>query len=940
MDRVFQYMNNGNMKREDLIGRLKARKSGRFGSLMIAAALSSGKDRSALAGQAFTESAAALAKLPPERIETLAMVLPWLPDEVRPKLPDSFRQKLLGVESKKREETIVAADKFIASLKSQGRNSSSREASTVVAGLIPYDFDKAVEVFVAAEQAYTDSLSRGGRYSNSSSGDWQFSQRDYQLNEIGQVDRNNNPFDSNPKLRLKFFKKILATPTGKRLSWTIYYNSQNLFSTAVAPLMKSLKFAPDTGDAIEIVETYRALEPDLKAVAFPCFLLAKLNTSPTEDPKLRQAIVAKLAKLVDNDPQAARLATVRLAQWSWKACTPEEKADARTTITALISDESIPDMARVMIAGELLASLPKEDILDAAACTALAKVYQDYCAGERTAITLASDSLFKALVKTPLRDEPATALYKALAQSFWANTALPKAAGHPPVPGSLAQSTFIAAVLGNDTELVKTTFPRIKPLLTGKLQPMISLVQLGRADLARQLAPLPAAGFEIDSNSGLTYDKSLEESLSAFKQSGIEAPTLQKLEFELLDLPVGKKEDAPVETPDARTERLVASFMATAPHESVVPIALRSLQRKAPASPALLAAIDAWVVAHPVGDFLGRESSGGSGSASRARNSAIELHGNSAMRAFAGGDTSRLKVLQEAIAAVPPDNRNGGYQLSRDVGNLVREMSRTIWNGVCLGSTSGYKDGLPAWNDFAIQCAGPTAAYDPSQMTAALAASHFLGCWTGDPAAFDKMCERLPEKTADYGKKFNRQDSFTPLVRVLFSARKLDNLPETISRGVFIGKALSHPGFVSACPRDLAWVESLASQGQAEALSDLMANPPASLVPEFLPALYGYRARYLQEKQPEEALVACRKALELCPDDVANKHLRGTLKRDLANLLSAAKQVDEAKKTLASLTPEEIPDEMRASYLELAKKLEVKPVVSALPPKKPEPEKK
>ena len=135
-------------------------------------------------------------------------------------------------------------------------------------------------------------------------------------------------------------------------------------------------------------------------------------------------------------------------------------------------------------------------------------------------------------------------------------------------------------------------------------------------------------------------------------------------------------------------------------------------------------------------------------------------------------------------------------------------------------------------------------------------------------------------------------------------------------------------------------MESLASQGQSEAISDLMANPPATLVPEFLPSLYGYRARFLREKKPEEALVACRKALEICPDDAANKHLRGTLKRDLADLLFAAKQVDEAKKTLASLTPEEIPDDMRTSYLELAKKLEVKPDVSALPPKKPEPEKK
>ncbi len=933
MDRVFRYMTNGTTKRDDLIARLKERKKGRFGSLLAAAALSSGKDRSALAGQAFTESAAALAKLPPERIESFAMLLPWLPDEVRAKLPESFRRKLLGVESKKREEAIAAADKFIASLKSRGNNNNDG-GRDVVAGLIPYDLDKAVEVFVADEQAYTDSLSRGGTYSNSSSNDWEYSQRDYSLYQLVQNDGVVAAFQANPDLRLKFYKKLLASPSGKRLSWTVYYQSQNLFSTAFKPLMKSKSFASETGDVVEMVETYQALEPELKAVGLPCFVLTKLPTTPIEDPKLRQAILTKLAKLVAKDPLAAKLATVRMAQWSWKACTPEEKTAARTAVTALFSDETIPDMARVMIAAELLTSLPKEDILDAAACTALTKLYQDYCAGERTAITQVSDEFFKTLVKTPLRDEAAVALYKALAQAFWANTALPKAAGHPPVPASIAQSTFIAAVLGDDSELIKSTFPRIKPLLAGKLSPMLALVRLGRVDLAKQLAPIPAAGFEIESNSGQSYDKALEESLAALKESGIEAPTLQKLEFELLDLPLGKKDDAPVETAEARTKRLVASYLATAPHESVVTTALRSLLRKAPATSALLAVADAWVKAHPVGDFLGRENNGNSRASSRAREAAIDLHGDSAIRAFAAGDTSRLKLLQEAVSA-PPNNRNGGYQMSRDVSSLVRQISRTIWSGVCLGSTAGYKDGLAAWNDFAIQCATPIS-YDSSEISGVLAVSHFLASWSGDPAAFDKMCERLPEKTADYHKKFKRNDGFAAFVKM----QNLDALPASISRSVFIEIALAQAGLASACSKTIAWVESLGSQGLGETISDLMANPPASLQPELLPALHGYRARFLREKNPAEALASCRKAIEICPVDAANNHLRGTLKRALADLLSAAKQVDEAKKTLASLTPEEIPDDMRASYLELAKKLEVKPVVSPLPPKKPEPSKK
>jgi tetratricopeptide (TPR) repeat protein len=933
---IFLNMNLGSTLSKDLVARLKERKTGRFGSLMIAAALSSGKDRSTLAGQAFTESAATLAKLPPERMASLAMVLPWLPEDVGAKLPETFRLKLKVAESKKREEAIAAADKFIASLKSQGTNDGD-DWGQVVSDLISYDFDKAVEVFVAGEQAYTDSLSRGGNYSYSSSGDWQYSIRDQSLYRITQSE-DSGPFTANPKLRLRFIDKILASPTGKRLSWSYYENYQSVFSIAAPPLMKTEKPNTAIADVVEMVQAYKALEPELKAVAYPCFLLAKRVAKVTEDVKQRQEIVAKLARLIENDPQAARLATVRLAPWSWKICTPEEKTATRLAITSLFTDGSIPDVARVMIAADLLGNLPKEEILDAAGCAALVRLYQDYCAGERTAITHASDNLFSALVRTPLRDEPAVALYKSLAQAFWGNTALPKTAGHPQIPASLAQSTFIAAVLGNDSELVAKTFPRIKPLLSGKLVPMVSLIQLRQMEFAKQIAPIPAAAFEIETSS-LVYDKALEESLAVFKQSGIDAPTLQKLEFELLDFAAGKEADTPVESPEERTERLIASFTTTAPHDSVVPAALRSLLRRSPAHPALLAALDAWVNGHPAGKWVGGEEGRGARGSSRAREAGIALHGIAAMHSFATGDTTRLKALQDA-AGVPTNNRNNsGYRMSNDVIVLIREMARTIWNDVCVGNTAGYKDGLTAWNDFIIQCAGPIG-YNSNQIDGALAASHFLACWTGDPAAFDRMCERLPEKTAGHGKKFNRQNGFTPFVKFVSAGRYLDNVPGTISREVFLPKALGHSGFVTSCPRNIDWVENLASQGQAETIDKLMENPPASLVPELLPPLYGYHARYLREKKPVEALAVCRKALELCPDDAANKFLRGALKLDLADLLFNAKQADEAKKTLASLTPEEIPDDMRASYLELAKKLEVKPVVTPLPPKKSETDKK
>jgi tetratricopeptide (TPR) repeat protein len=939
LDRVFQYFGNGAMKRADLVTRLKERKTGRFGALMCAAALSSGKERSNLAGQAFTESSGALAKLSPERVEAFELVLPWLPNEVRAKLPASFRAKLEGVESKKREEAIAAADKYIETLKAQAgnQNRGSRDLSEVVARLIPYDQDKAVEVFAASEQAYTDSLARGARYSNSSSDDWQFSMRDYEFYQALQPDSGSNPFTSNPKQQLRFIEKILATPAGKRLSWLMSYREENVFTKAVAPLMKKEKRSSEIGDVADVVENFQSLEPELRNIAFPCFMLTKLSTGTIENPKQREAVVSQVSKMVASDPQAARLATIRLAQWSWKACTPEEKTEARSAITALLSDESIPDVARVMIAAELLASLPKEEILDPAACTALTKLYQEYCAGERTAVTKTSDALFKALVKSPMRDEAVVALCNALAEAFWANTALPKTAGHPQIPASLAQSTFIAAVLGNNTELVGKTFPRIRALLAGKLVPLVSLIELGQLDFAKQLFPAPADPFSVQQNN-LTYNRALEESLATFKQSGIDPVNLQKLEFELLNLPLGKNEMSPAESQDLRMNRMLESFTSSPPHETLMATTLNTLLRRFPSDPALLTALDVWAKANPPGNLLGQESQGNSPTSGRTRDAALTLHGISTMQSFAAGDTSKLKILGDAIEA-PRSDRNSSYRMASDLTTLIRGMSRTIWSQVCLGNTDGYKEGLAAWNDFAIKSA-EAITYSYSQLDEPLATSHFLACWVGDPAAFDRMCELLAEKPAQSAKKFNRMDGFNPFMKSVSSNTSLELLRDSISRRVFLEKALAQPGFATTYPISISWVQNLANQGNTEAIADIIENPPASLPPQLLPALYGYKARTIRQKDPAAAIAAGRKALELCPDVPANKTFRGYLKRDLAEIWSIDKQADEAKKALASLTPDEIADEMRASYLALAKKLEVKPVVQALPEKKPTPSKK
>jgi hypothetical protein len=60
---------------------------------MIAGALSPAIQRSPLAGQAFTEFAADLAQLPPERVTAFSLFLPWLPGDMSEQLSENFGRR-------------------------------------------------------------------------------------------------------------------------------------------------------------------------------------------------------------------------------------------------------------------------------------------------------------------------------------------------------------------------------------------------------------------------------------------------------------------------------------------------------------------------------------------------------------------------------------------------------------------------------------------------------------------------------------------------------------------------------------------------------------------------------------------------------------------------------------------------------------------------------
>ncbi len=909
LDGALQNIRSGNFSTTDLAKRLKDRKTGRFGSLMVAAALSSEKERSLLAGQAFTEFSADLAKLPAERVETFSLLLPWLTDDVRAKLPEKFQRKLRQAEAVKRGLALAQAEKFMATLQGPQGGDAIENVNTVLIALIPHDLDKAVEIFAAADDEFTESLGRGGKFSNSSSGDFQISERDQAFSQITQnVGQSSGPFASEPARGLKFLAKILASPSGKRLNFGEpgYYADRSAFAMAARPLLKDISNVGMNGNAfMRLAREFKALDAGLKPVALPCFVLAEISLGSVPDLQARQALELQIATVVGNDPQGSRLVAARLALWAWKAYTPEEKAAARTTLTALISDEAIPDVARLAMAVHFLAKLPKAELLDPAFSTALARLYQTYCGGERSAVSPVSELLFVALAKSPVPDDSTTQLHAALARAFWENASAAKAAGHPSIPNSMAQPVFITGQLGKDPDSIGKIFPRVKAALAGKLVPMISLMQFGQPGLARQLAPPPGEPFLIESHE-LRYTRVLEDSLAAFKQAGADKPTVQKLELALLEFPIGTEAEAPAEAMAARVDRLIEDFAAAPPEGLMFQAALHSLLIRSPGNARLLAMLDAWAKANPISGFLATRT-----------NAAVGLHGIAAMHALACGDASLLKLIGVAID-VPAANS----EIKKNLTGMVREMSRMIMIDVCAGTTTGYQAGLPVWNDFVVSYAEQIASYNPSELREALAASRFLADWSGESEAFERMCGRLPENLAAYVKQFSSDGSFISLLGLVRDRTDFTKMPTSVSPGRFIEKILCQPGFASAFSKQPGWVDALMNYGYGEMITRaIAANPPEGMIPEALPALCEYQGKSLRRTDPEKALATLRKGIDVCPAGAQWNPQRSALKLELSDQLYRSNDLEEARKMFDAIPQEEVSERQKHRYENLAKVL-------------------
>ncbi len=912
LERAVQSLANGGLNRGELVKALQARKDGRFGSLMIAAAISRGKERSDLAGQAFGEAAKDLAKLPAAKVESLALVLPWLDEKARAKLPEKFRSKAAEIERKLRDDAVKQADEFLAKMASSGGGDVLYQIREQVKALIPYDLDKAVEVFGVAEQAYTDSLATGGTYSNSSSGEWKYSTRDYVFNDLFDE---SDLFASKPDLRLRFLVKVLASPTGKRLVFdSSQGSSNNSFSMAASAYLP--RSEGGAADIVDAVTTFRGLDPALRPVALPGFLMVLGSRQRQLNPKQVEEATAQLKKIAEGDAEAGKLATAALAMWTWPQSTPEQKSAAREMFAAMISDPTVPDVERLALATLFLRHFTSEDFLRGPVPAALTKMFQDYGAGERSAVNVVTAGFFSALVKRPFRDDSVAPMYAALATAFWQNALTPKAAGHSPVPSELARDVFLTSLFGKDDAAITKDFGKARPALVGRLSAMIFLAQAGRTDLAKQLAPLPNEPLFREDPQTMRYDKAMETVLADLRAADVDAITLQKMELAMVSWEVADKDAAPAETLDQRVARLIDEVAATPPPDGQLPLALRALLAKSADDAKLQPLLLAWAKKHPFADFVERDRNGSTQGSENARETGLWLHGRAAMHALAAGDVELLKAMTEVAEAPVSGRGNSAYYRSQAFRIASAPMTRAVVGDVAAGHTEGYRAGLSAWNDFAVQHSEAVARYDSSSVGQVLVLSNFLARWAGDLPAFQEMVKRLPKEPEGVAERAG--EGF--LLQKFADDR---NAMSGQGRG-FFSHVFVRPGFADLYGKNIGWVARLRKANLAEAIDAIALDLPKDTVRDALPELREQAGDLRREKDPEGAIAEYRAALESCPPGDEWKATRGVMKWKAADLLLTQGKKDEAKELFLTIAPDEIAGWLKDRYNDLAKKLDVK----------------
>jgi thioredoxin-like negative regulator of GroEL len=131
-------------------------------------------------------------------------------------------------------------------------------------------------------------------------------------------------------------------------------------------------------------------------------------------------------------------------------------------------------------------------------------------------------------------------------------------------------------------------------------------------------------------------------------------------------------------------------------------------------------------------------------------------------------------------------------------------------------------------------------------------------------------------------------------------------------RADFLTRILSRKELSDSLPVDGSWIKSLESAYPENEFASLTAADSDKWIPQVRPALAWYQAGKAKEAgNADDAASRLRAGIEDSQGEAFDKP-RGRAKADLAELLLASGKADEARQVLASITPAETSEPLKA----------------------------
>lgn len=935
-----QIANNSDTRKE-LVKRLTERKTGRFGSLITAAAISSEKERKTLTAQAFTECSAELAKLPPDKLDRFTLILPWVPEESVAKLPAKLRERVGLLEDKRRQTITKAVDAFLSQPPPPVNYGSSFDGiESQLRLLVDLDTDKTVETFIECERRFTTSLSQGAKLSSYSSDNFQVTERDEALYNILASRSSSERYDTGR--RFQFLIRLQKHPEAGRLTYSPQGES---YSGLIAFLGDSLQEEipnekKNTNDpalyAKSFIELIRTLPEETRRAALIAFICNEMSSYGSSHKNFAQEARKSLEPLRQTYPQEFPFLETRVGTIGWEGDTVEGREITRKALLSILNDQTIAEPFRVCLAMSCVKQAPgmltTPDI-----ASAIADLYDRYCSTERSAVNGWSSVLISRIGKIDLTPETLPHA-KRMLDSFWKNANSPRVGGHPPIPTSFAAQLFSASASIGDEATAKRLLSQTGPQMIGDIILIADLISEGRYELAKALLPNAGQLYPAKREEQLpAYTKKLEEQLPKFLAI-VEDPVArlriqaQLLKFKALGDPHARNVDS-----TGIGKKLAAEYKANPPksRDQQMEVLLLIGINDAFTTIDLADELTGWAKECDYKTTI-RSWLRGNGN-NYQQNQELYLRcqltstlmTHAALAGLLKGDVSILEKVTDAIVSSPVLSKGESQEYRGSTDKVVRTCHTSLINSSCLwlciatarGDTAGFEKALACYEKLALTTDG-RYEFEKNHVNASLATCHFLSNWIGQPQRFDQLLAQMKTRQAET-KTFTTQESVMPLVWVVNNQGDWDKESYKDVRKPFLQRVLSREPMKPIFPSNPYWMDKVASTGMAEPLFDIT-EKPAELLPCVRSQMYWFRGRKLAaQNKPEDAIALFRQGLDAALPGADGDHMRGACKYELAKHLHKQKKTDEAKEILASIKPEESPDVIKGPYKNLITELKV-----------------